>query len=119
MAKQLPAMQDMFAEAFTSLRDRIAIKLSGGGVGFGGASSSSTGVSGASRKSGQKKSPGGGSAASKRRSHDPLADLLGGPLQPSLPPRPRNESGSNLLLKDRHSPNHLRRGTRRIMREDL
>ena len=79
MAKQLPAMQDMFAEAFTSLRDRIANKLSGGDVGFGGASSSSTGVSGASRKYGQKKSPGGGSAASKRNSHDPLADLLGGP----------------------------------------
>ena len=79
MAKQLPAMQDMFAEAFTSLRDRIANKLSGGGVGFGRASSSSTGVSGASRKSSQKKSPGGGSAASKRSSHDPLADLLGGP----------------------------------------
>ena len=81
MAKQLPAMQDMFAKAFTSLRDRIANKLSGGGgVGYGGASSSSTGVLGAaSRKAGKKKSPEGGAVASKRNSHDPLADLLGGP----------------------------------------
>lgn len=75
MAKQLPAMQDMFAEAFTSLRDRIANKLSGGGgvAGFGGVAGA------ASRKAGKKKSPEGGAVASKRNSHDPLADLLGGP----------------------------------------
>ena len=83
MAQQLPELQEVFAQAFAALRDRIVTKLSsGGGGGFGGASSSSL-------STGQTKGPEGGEgggtvAPQKRKAHDPLADLLGGPCSPSF-----------------------------------
>ena len=71
MARQLPALQELFAEAYTSLRDRIATKLSGTAI------SSGTGPRASVAR--RKQNTPGGSGASQRNAHDPLAGLLAGP----------------------------------------
>ena len=71
MARQLPAVQELFAEAYTSLRDRIATKLSGTAI------SSGTGPRASVAR--RKQNTPGGSGASQRNAHDPLAGLLTGP----------------------------------------
>ena len=72
MARQLPAMQELFAEAYTSLRDRIAAKLSGTAISSAAAGSQKPGTKRNQNSSGKVD-------GTKRNAHDPLADLLAGP----------------------------------------
>jgi len=77
LGRQLPAMQNLFAEAYTQLRERIGERVARSGSRTSGAGRLTAAAASASRD--VHASADGGSAGRKSRHHDPLADLLGGP----------------------------------------